>query len=153
MASGAKARMEIPIPKRVQKKVEAGSRRDQGVLSDLRKLELEVAEEAAKPEAIKGAAIRVGDRTFVGRSHFDAYEQASAELGEAAVDKALGARPRDFEGFVTTKGRFINRKEAVGVADKAKQLDKEVSRGAEKEMGIEDMSLEAFTRMAKDINK
>ncbi len=156
LASGAKARMEIPIPKRVQKKVEAGSRRDQGVLADMKKLELET-KAAAKPEALDGAAVRVGDKTFVSSSHSMAYIKAQDELGRDVVDRALGARPRDFEGFMTTQGRFISRKEAVVVAERAKQLDTGVGKGASAggplrrpdEMGIEHMTQEEFSKMAR----
>ncbi len=139
------ARMETRISPPMLKKAEKGGRRDQGVISDLRKLELE---QKAAPEALKGAAIRVEGKVFVEMSHALAYAKARLELGTDVVDKALGKHPRDFQGFVTTQGRFVTRKEAVEVADKAKQL----SGGRKpKAMGIEDMEFKEFQKMSRKL--
>ncbi len=104
-----------------------------------------------QPEALKAAAIRVGKEVYADASHAMAYMKARDALGDAAVSKALGNTPRDFQGFVTTTGRFVTRKEAVAIADKAKQLD--LGRRRPEKMGIEHMKSEEFSRMSRKLKK
>lgn len=72
-----------------------------------------------KPERITQAAIGLPEHTVTGFSHAHARDIAtSQELG--TKDEIENAD----EGFVTSHGRFVDRKEALKIARKAKQVEK-----------------------------
>src|SRR5207302_1050563 len=80
--------------------------------------ELKAAQPAAiaKPavERISAAAVRVGGREYTGINHADAYD---------ALVKAEGKEPDFYEdGFVTDRGRFVEREEATKIAERAQQI-------------------------------
>jgi len=80
--------------------------------------------EEGKIEAIRRPAIRVGNEIFEGVSetHLPIMQQLGKRYG-------IGNIP-DFEtGFTTTRGRYVDRKEAAIIAKKAKQVYGEVADG------------------------
>ncbi len=71
---------------------------------------------AAKPvERIDAAAVRLGDKTYTGLNHADAYE--------ALVQDNGGKEPDFYEhGFTTNTGRFVEPEEALKIANRADQV-------------------------------
>lgn len=64
-------------------------------------------------ERITRAAVRLNDLIFTGVDHGDCYNQVEYE----------GLMGHKFkEGFMTSKGRFVDRREAMVIAYKAGQL-------------------------------
>jgi hypothetical protein len=83
------------------------------------------------PEKIASAAIKFGGKTYTGQTHSAAFSKAEDTLKPllephewSAISRAF--RPED-EGFITSTGRFVGRSEASGIADAAKQVNKESS--------------------------
>ena len=77
-----------------------------------------------KAEKIRFAAIQVDDNIYRGATHADAVARFTNETG----------KPLDYlndqnttEGFLTTEGRYVNRKEAAKLAEEAGQLKKGVT--------------------------
>lgn len=74
-------------------------------------------------ERITHAAIRgTGGMIFLGKCHADCFLQArntGAEIGNKADD----------QGFFTSAGRFVDRKEAMEIAVRAFQVSESVGRG------------------------
>ena len=66
------------------------------------------------------AAVRVGDRTFTGNSHYDAMLDAEAKLGPQiwteASKKQIASGAID-DGFLTNTGRYVSREEAGRMLD------------------------------------
>lgn len=71
----------------------------------------------AAPEAIAAAALEWDGKRFIGQTHGDAYLKLIGEYPE--VDRMT---PNVKEGFETTTGRFIDRHEAMEMADRNDQL-------------------------------
>lgn len=65
-------------------------------------------------EKIGKAAVFHGRRIYTGITHADAYEKF-------ADDKHEKGQPLAGEGFVTSKGRYVGRQEAIPIAEKASQ--------------------------------
>jgi hypothetical protein len=73
------------------------------------------------------AAIRVGDQIFSGPTHFDALRNAlpdavEKDLSGSALDKAFREKfgnAAEVDGFVTSTGRYVDRKEALELLKKA----------------------------------
>jgi hypothetical protein len=78
--------------------------------------------ESRYPEAIKSAAIKIGDDIFEGDIHADAALKASEVHGESVFDGI-----EENEGFMTTKGRFVDREEAMKIAKQQQQIQKDIS--------------------------
>lgn len=72
----------------------------------------------SNPERLKHAALKIGKKTYLGTTHGDAYEayQEAIEKGIHRGDHNMAS------GYVTSKGRFVEGKEAIDIADRAKQL-------------------------------
>lgn len=74
---------------------------------------------AAGPEKIAAAAIKVDDKVFTGTNHGEALDAAA----KAGVDtENLASRSLETDGFVTTTGRYVTRKEASAIAADAGQI-------------------------------
>ena len=65
------------------------------------------------------AAVRIGDRTFTGSSHFVAVQKAQTALGEDIFVRAAGSTAMD--GFLTNSGRYVSREEAGRMLDARNQ--------------------------------
>ncbi len=76
------------------------------------------------PEWIESAAIRYKGETFIGRAHYNAWLLMTAKYPEM-VNSQEGRE----DGFMTNTGRFVNREEALKIAEKADELS--VERGHE----------------------
>lgn len=65
------------------------------------------------------AAVRIGDRTFTGNSHFDAVTKAQEVLGEKVTHRLLseGGDKVATDGFLTNTGRYVSREEAGRMLD------------------------------------
>jgi hypothetical protein len=65
------------------------------------------------------AAVRIGDRTFTGDSHFDAVTKAQAVLGDDVAHRLLGQGGSNVavDGFLTNTGRYVSREEAGRMLD------------------------------------
>lgn len=67
------------------------------------------------------AAIRIGDQTFTGPSHFAAIQNATRKLGD--IDNLFGhsgallSREGIQDGFITNAGRYVTRQEAARLVD------------------------------------
>lgn len=70
-------------------------------------------------EKIISAAIRVGGKIFPGVMHADAYEAATRELGPPDTWRASDLSD---DGFITSSGRYVDRKEARIIADRNDQI-------------------------------
>lgn len=69
-------------------------------------------------EEIKHAAVKaVGGFICIGKSHADCFYQGR-NMGLTLQKKSTA------QGFMTSKGRFVNREEAAQIAKNAKQLSK-----------------------------
>lgn len=80
---------------------------------------------AAYPERIVSAAVRINGHVFSGPNHVAALEEASRILGDDVVQDAISAeigKTREEQitggrdGFMTSSGRFVSRKEADEIA-------------------------------------
>jgi len=73
-------------------------------------------EELLGPEVIVGATFTIDGKIFHGINHPAAMKEAEEELGIEAVDAALDADPlanRVEDGFLTSRGRIIDRETAI----------------------------------------
>lgn len=95
------------------------------------------------PERIVASAIRLKDgRIYQGEAHYVAVDEASfAGVSDNDIAGAV-------QGFITSRGQFVNRKQAVPIAEQARQLRSDQRpgpSGADREtmrrfgMGAEDM--------------
>jgi hypothetical protein len=88
-----------------------------------------------EPESIKCAAVIVRGEVFEGRSHVE------------AVNKAIGKFPDWMEspgddtedGYMTTHGRFVERKEGLEIARQAGQLEDPESKQRGANLTVEDL--------------
>lgn len=67
-------------------------------------------------ERITSAAIKYKDEIFSGRTHAHAWRDMTAKYPETVMLDDRG------DGFLTNTGRFVDRKEALEMAEKAEQL-------------------------------
>lgn len=75
-----------------------------------------VSSSAGEPERLVRAALKVGDKIFMGTTHGDAYEQAKAAgVPDDQISKV------DQNGYVTSTGRFVGRQEARQIAARSGQ--------------------------------
>jgi hypothetical protein len=70
-------------------------------------------------ETIRSAAVRWQGQVFVGFSHCDAWHQC---FGDSIDDTVDFGNVDEVEGFVTSKGRFVDRREALAIAQRADQV-------------------------------
>lgn len=80
----------------------------------------------AGPERIVSATYTVDGKTFTGMNHADAWEKAIDHFGEDHVQNALNEQIKsgsrdEADGFMTSRGRVVSRKEATEIAGQAKQ--------------------------------
>jgi hypothetical protein len=68
---------------------------------------------APKGETVASSAIKANGRIFTGRTHLEAVDKAEAELGIPLNDMELDPIA---DGFVTSAGRYISRREADDIA-------------------------------------
>lgn len=86
-------------------------------------------------EIIICAAIRMSDGYLVrGHRHHNCIRTAS-EIPKYEGEKWHG----DDQGFITSTGRYVDRKEAFEIASKANQLKYDLSRATTKELYSEDL--------------
>jgi hypothetical protein len=71
------------------------------------------------PETIEAAALLIGGQIFTGKNHAEAQMSADDELGRNWLDE-FSNDLRD--GFITSKGRFVERDEAAQIAKNAQQI-------------------------------
>ncbi len=89
-------------------------------------------------EQVRVAAVRLRGHVFTAQSHKEAVHVASLRLRlkPATVWRLLGKRG---EGFVTTTGRFVSRREAWRIALAAGQVcSRRLARGGEGELVSEE---------------
>ncbi len=67
-------------------------------------------------ERIVSAAIKYKDEIFMGKTHADAWVPLTEKYANAVITNERT------DGFVTSTGRFVNRKDALEIADDADQL-------------------------------
>jgi hypothetical protein len=76
--------------------------------------------EAGPLGKLQRAAVKIGDRVFAGPNHAMAYEEAAKGTGRSFDDlvNTYGGLHEDAKttGFLTSDGRFVNRKEATKIA-------------------------------------
>lgn len=71
-----------------------------------------------KPERVVKAAVSHGRLISTGRAHLDAWEKMGEEYTRPTMaDKTLK------DGFITSRGRYINREEARKMATRTKQVE------------------------------
>jgi hypothetical protein len=70
------------------------------------------------PEKIEAAALRVRGKLFTGTSHLQAIEEANKDFPDWETSGELIE-----DGFLTDRGRFVDRREAGRIAEQANQLD------------------------------
>jgi hypothetical protein len=71
-------------------------------------------------EKIDGAAIKIGDKIYRGENHTHALDRAAKDMKISPEEFLAQLEGRDnvgLDGFVTTDGRFLTRKEAYAVQD------------------------------------
>jgi Inorganic Pyrophosphatase len=73
-----------------------------------------------KPETIRAAATKLNGKIYEGKTHADAVNKFAAETG--ASDDDLG-KAYQGEGFVTDRGRYVDREEARRIAEKGSQVE------------------------------
>ena len=86
------------------------------------------------PERIVSAAVRVDDNIYRGNDHAEAAEKAATERGETIDD--LFNRNFDSDGFLTSAGRYVDRKEAAQIAAQADQIDQIGDRSREESRNL-----------------
>lgn len=80
-------------------------------------------------EKITKAAIQLNDgRIFTGDNHVQAMDAASEALGKRSIIDNIALNETGMGGFITSKGRLVNRDEAVAIADRANQMRYQGSR-------------------------
>lgn len=79
-------------------------------------------------ESIRSAAVRHEGEIYEGALHSDAYEAAAQATGKEFGDVIAKAKPQD-AGFMTSKGRFVDREEAAEIANAAQQTDRQAPLG------------------------
>jgi hypothetical protein len=99
-----------------------------------RNMPLEAAT-APADEQIAAAAIKMNGRVFTGPGHYDAILQAERELGIP-----LGNMNPDpiADGFVTTAGRYVSRREAQEIARRTRQGESSGAFGVIRGLAAED---------------
>jgi len=75
----------------------------------------------ATKERILDAAVRYKGEIYTGASHGHAVGALKKALGGGYIQKELLIDP-EWDGFVTSSGRFVNRKEAWLIARDARQF-------------------------------
>lgn len=83
-------------------------------------------------EVIVCAAIKIGDEVSLCIRHFDNFTR-KAFLDESSADR------RCVQGFVTNRGRFLNREEALHLSLKNGQVDMRKKVGFKGELFSEDL--------------
>ena len=71
-------------------------------------------------EKIEGPAIKIGDDIYTGISHSHALDRAAKQHSispEAFLDQLEGKNNVGLDGFITSDGRFLTRKEAYAIQD------------------------------------
>jgi hypothetical protein len=68
-------------------------------------------------EKIVKAAVKVGDKVYVGWHHRDIFDEIW-ETERLGIDEIK----QEMQGFVTNTGKFVNRIEAANIAFKAGQI-------------------------------
>jgi hypothetical protein len=94
-------------------------------------------------EEVEQAAVKVGERVFTGPKHLGhlgAMQRAERELGIPMHEMNLGW---DWDGFVTTGGRYVTRQQATDIAGRAGQGEATGAFAPTRELTSEDV-----TRMA-----
>ena len=77
------------------------------------------AKESGK-ETITASALKYNDEIFVGQTHADAWNLMTSKYPESVLSNVRG------DGFITSTGRFVERAEALEIAENAQQIDKGV---------------------------
>jgi hypothetical protein len=99
-------------------------------VSEIAKAQRAVLEVAARPapvarapESIRASAVRVNGKIYEGPNHIIARDNASKATG-LSIDEIIDLRENQElpDGFVTSTGRFVDRKTAQDIAEKADQL-------------------------------
>lgn len=111
----------------------------------------EITEQLGQPEKVAGAAVRLEGQIYTGILHSDAIQEAykyHGDIAEEALNKALsdGIDPNNLDtirdtfkgeqGFVTSTGRFISRKEALELAEKQNQIQEPFGIKPDKNEGL-----------------
>lgn len=95
---------------------------------------LERPKSESETEYIKAAAVRFGEELFTGRMHIEAI----CALKAAHPDWATSNQSIE-EGFVTDGGRFVDREEAMRIAETAEQLEGAEFRSRGRELDSHDV--------------
>ncbi|MDP3554823.1 hypothetical protein [Methylocystis sp.] len=72
-------------------------------------------------ERIEGPAIKIGDEIYQGVTHSDALDRAAKQRNisqEDFLDQISGMENVGVDGFLTSDGRFVSRKEAYAIQDR-----------------------------------
>jgi hypothetical protein len=87
------------------------------------------------PESIYSPAVKMGEsgKVHMGDHHGEAFRNAVKEEGKPKYYS------EDYEGFMTSKGRFVDRKEALKIAREAKQIEEGRDYEGKKELLSEDL--------------
>lgn len=75
----------------------------------------------AQEETIDSPAIKIEDKIYIGSSHTDALDRAAKEHNislEEFLDQISGMENVGIDGFVTSDGRFVSRKEAYEIEER-----------------------------------
>ncbi len=80
---------------------------------------------APEGEKIASAAIDIDGRIFTGANHYEAIVAAEKELGIPFNKMNVGNIP---DGFITTGGRYVSRREASDIASRERQSGKHTGR-------------------------
>lgn len=93
---------------------------------------------AERPERIQSAAVRIDGQVYTGAFHPDAFEAAARALGtttdelaarvgkektEFQGEPAFVGGGNDVDGFVTNRGRYVDRMEAARIAEAQDQVE------------------------------
>ena len=91
-----------------------------------------------KPEEyILCSAIKYGDTIIAGRRHSDCYAVLKGLLSEFTTPDKLKLPEREDQGFLTSKNRFVNRKEAWVIAKERSQIWHGLTERGEREIDKE----------------
>lgn len=74
-------------------------------------------------ETVSSTAVKIGDKTYVGRNHAAALDQAQESLN-LPWDQFKPLLNQAEDGFMTSHGRFVGREEANDLAERANQINK-----------------------------